>query len=76
MKKFSICAPSTQMLDPWDYKYAVPRIIQIIQWHEVQARIKTAERNINNLRDADDTILMAEREEELKSPLDESERGE
>ena len=37
--------------------------------------IKIAERNINNLRYADDTTLMAEREEELKS-LDESERGE
>ena len=69
MKKFSICAPSTRMLGPWDYKYTVPRIIQIIQWRDVQARIKTAERNINNLRDADDTILMAEREEELKSLL-------
>ena len=34
-----------------------------------QARIKFAERNINNLRDADDTILMAESEEELKSLL-------
>ena len=36
---------------------------------EVQARIKTAGRNINNLRYADDTILMAESEEELKSLL-------
>ena len=36
---------------------------------EAQARIKTAGRNINNLRYADDTILMAEREEELKSLL-------
>ena len=34
---------------------------------EAQARIKTARRNINNLRYADDTILMAENEEELKS---------
>ena len=33
-------------------------------------------RNINNLRYTDDTILMAESEEELKEPLDESERGE
>ena len=39
---------------------------------EAQAGIKIARRNINNLRYADDTILMAEREE----PLDESERGE
>ena len=36
---------------------------------EAQAGIKIAERNINNLRYADDTILMAESEEELKSLL-------
>ena len=36
---------------------------------ETQARIKIAGRNINNFRYADDTALMAEREEELKSPL-------
>ena len=36
---------------------------------ETQAGIKIAGRNINNLRDADDTTLMAEREEELKSLL-------
>ena len=36
---------------------------------EVQAGIKTARRNINNLSYADDTTLMAESEEELKSLL-------
>ena len=36
---------------------------------EVQAVIKIASRNINNLRYADDTTLMAESEEELKSLL-------
>ena len=36
---------------------------------EAQAGIKTARRNINNLRHADDTTLMAESEEELKSLL-------
>ena len=36
---------------------------------EAQAGIKIAGRNINNLRHADDTNLMAEREEELKSLL-------
>ena len=36
---------------------------------EAQAGIKIAGRNINNLRHADDTILMAESEEELKSLL-------
>ena len=36
---------------------------------EAQARIKIVERNINNLRYADDTTLMAESKEELKSLL-------
>ena len=36
---------------------------------EGQAGVKFTRRNINNLRYADDTTLMAEREEELKSPL-------
>ena len=36
---------------------------------EAQAGIKTAGRNMNNLRYADDSTLMAEREEELKSLL-------
>ena len=36
---------------------------------EAQAGIKTARRNINNLKHADDTTLMAESEEELKSLL-------
>ena len=37
--------------------------------NEAQARIQIAGRNINNLRNADDTTLMAESEEELKSIL-------
>ena len=37
--------------------------------NEAQAGMKLARRNINNLRYADDTILMAEREEALKSLL-------
>ena len=36
---------------------------------ESQAEIKTSRKNINNLRYTDDTTLMAESEEELKSPL-------
>ena len=36
---------------------------------ELQARIKTVGKNINNLRYADDTTLMSESEEELKSLL-------
>ena len=43
---------------------------------EAQAGIKISRRNINNLRYADDTTIMAESEEELKKPLDESVRGE
>ena len=37
--------------------------------NEAQAEIKTVGRNVNNLRYADDTTLMAESEEELKSLL-------
>ena len=43
---------------------------------EAQAGIKIAGRNINYLRYADGATLMAESEEELKSLLDERERGE
>ena len=39
------------------------------EMEETQAGIKTARRNINNLRFADDITLMAESEEELKSLL-------
>ena len=46
---------------------------EYIMWNarlnEAQTGIKTAERNINNLRCADDTTLMAESEEELSSLL-------
>ena len=38
-------------------------------WNEAQAEIEIAGRNINNLISADDTTLMAESEEELKSLL-------
>ena len=54
-----------------------------IRLDESQAGIKIAGRNINSLRYADDTTLMAESEEErknlfffFKEPLNESERGE
>ena len=47
--------------------------VEHIMWNigldESQAEIKISRKNINNLRYADDTILMAEREEELKSLL-------
>ena len=52
---------------------------EYIMWNagldEAQAGIRIAGRNINKLRYADDTTLMAESKEELKS-LDENERGE
>ena len=53
----------------------LPNIIRKPGLEEAQAGIKIARRNINNLRYADDTTLMAESEEELKG-LDESESGE
>ena len=40
-----------------------------VRLDEAQAEIKISERNINNLRNVDDTTLMAESEEELKSLL-------
>ena len=43
--------------------------MQNVRLDEAQARVKIAGRNINNLRYADDTTLMAESEEELKSLL-------
>ena len=43
--------------------------MQNVELDESQAGIKTARRNINNLRYADDTTLMAESEEEVKSLL-------
>ena len=48
----------------------------MLGWDESQAGIKIAGRNINNLRYADDTILMAGSKEEFKEPLDEGKRGE
>ena len=41
----------------------------MLGWNQAQAGIKISRRNINNLRYADDTTLMAENEEELKSLL-------
>ena len=43
--------------------------MQNVRLDEAQAKIKIAGRNINNLKYADDTTLMAESEEELKGPL-------
>ena len=51
------------------FKLYAEHIMQNARLNEAQAGIKTAGRSINNLRYADDTILMAESEEELKSLL-------
>ena len=57
------------ILSPCLFNLCAEYITQNAGLDEVQAGIKIAERNINNLRYADDTTLMAESEEELKSLL-------
>ena len=54
------------ILSPCIFNLYTEYIMRNAGLHESQAGIKTAERNINNLRYADVTTLMAEREEELK----------
>ena len=63
------------ILSPCLFNLCAEYIMRNTGLEEAQAGIKITGRNINNLRYADDTILMAESEEELE-PLDESERGE
>ena len=63
------------ILSPCLFNLYAEYIMWTARLDEAQAGIKIAGRNINNLRYADDTTLMAESEEELES-LDESERGE
>ena len=60
------------ILSPCLFNLYAEYIMRNAGLEEAQAGIKIAGRNINNLRYADDTTLMAESEE----PLDESERGE
>ena len=57
------------ILSPCLFNLYAEYIIRNTGLEEAQAGIKIAERNINNLRYADDTTLMAESEEELKSIL-------
>ena len=57
------------ILSPCLFNFYAEYIMRKTGLEEAQAGIKTAERNINNLRYADDTTLMAESEEELKSLL-------
>ena len=54
-------------MSPYLFNFYAEYIMRNVE--EVQAGIKIARRNINNLRYADDTTLMAESEEELKSFL-------
>ena len=57
------------ILSPCLFNFYAQYIIRNAGLDETQAGIKTAGRNINNLRYADDTTFMAESEEELKSLL-------
>ena len=57
------------MLSPCLFNWYVEYIMQNVRLEESQAGIKFARRNINNLRYADDTTVMAESEEELKNQL-------
>ena len=57
------------ILSPCLFNLYTEYIMRNAGLEEAQAGIKTAVRNINNLRYADDTILMAKSEEELKSLL-------
>ena len=68
--------PQGCILSPCLFNFYAEYIMRNAGLEEAQAGIKIAGRNINNLKYADDTTLMAESEEELKKPLNESERGE
>ena len=57
------------ILSPYSFNLYAEYIMRNAWLDEAQAGIKIARRNINNLRYADDTTLMAESEEELKSLL-------
>ena len=57
------------ILSPCLFNLCAEYIIRNARVDEAQAGIKTAKRNINNLRYADDTTLMAESKEDLKSLL-------
>ena len=63
------------ILSPCLFNFYAEYIMRNAGLGETQGRIKIAGRNINNLRYADDTTLMAE-SEGTKKPLDESQSGE
>ena len=56
-------------MPPYLFNLYAEYIMQNVRLDEAQAGIKIGRRNINKLRYADDTTIMAEREEELKSLL-------
>ena len=62
------------ILSPCLFNFCAEYNMQNAGLDEAQAGIKIARRNINNLRYANDSTLMAESEEELKSPFDENKR--
>ena len=64
------------ILSPCLFNFYAEYIMRNTGLNEAQAGIKIAGRNINNLRYADDTTLMAESEEELRSLLMKVKRGE
>ena len=64
------------ILSPCLFNLYADYIMRNAGLEEAQAEIKISGSNINNLRYADDTTLMAESEEELKETLEERERGE
>ena len=65
------------ILSPCLFHFYAEHIMQNARLHESEAGIKIARKNINNLRHSDDTTLMAESKEELKSLLmkEESEKA-
>ena len=64
-----VCQGCLIVLSPYLFNFYAEYIMRNVRLSEAQAGIKIAGRNINNLRYADDTTLMAESEEEVKSLL-------
>ena len=63
-------------MSPFLFNLYAEHIMRNAGLEEAQAGVKVAGRNINNLRYADDTTLMAEKQKGTKEPLDKSEEGE
>ena len=64
------------VLSPYLFNLHAEYIVQNVGVDEAQAGIKTAGRNINNLRYADDTILRAQKQRGTKELLNDGQRGE